>query len=39
MLYTLKVAKAKLLFYYKETNKMHSNIFIISIIITPLNKL
>lgn len=39
MLYTLKAVKAKLSFYYKETDKMHSDIFVISIIIALLNKL
>lgn len=39
MLYALEAAKAKLSFYYKETDKMHSDIFVISIIIAPLNKL
>jgi hypothetical protein len=39
MLHALEAAKAKLSFYYKETDKMHSDIFAIGTIIAPSNKL
>ena len=39
MLHVLEAAKIKLSFYYKETDKIHSNIFVIGTIVAPSNKL
>lgn len=39
MLHALEAAKAKLSYYYSETDKMHCDIFAIGTIIAPSNKL
>ena len=39
MLSALEAAKEKLIFYYQKTDNMYNNIFAVSIILAPKNKL